>query len=113
MEDKLDVRFLYSTLLASVSSESLLFRAHISSYRQVFRPRFAMFSFSAYSFCPMRFIVFFFLSHPRPPKTMGFEDSSIQTIFDIVAGLIHLGELEFEAQDEDEAAILSEDEENM
>lgn len=31
---------------------------------------------------------------------MGFEASSIQTIFDIMAGLIHLGELEFEANEE-------------
>ncbi|CAM9751488.1 unnamed protein product, partial [Ectocarpus sp. 12 AP-2014] len=45
--------------------------------------------------------------------TMGFEDSSIQTIFDIMAGLIHLGELEFEANEEDEAAMLSEEEENQ
>ena len=36
----------------------------------------------------------------------------MQTIFDIMAGLIHLGELEFEAQEEDEAAVLSEDDDN-
>ncbi|CAM9590046.1 unnamed protein product [Ectocarpus fasciculatus] len=45
--------------------------------------------------------------------TMGFEASSIQTIFDIMAGLIHLGELEFEANEEDEAAMLSDEEENQ
>ena len=43
---------------------------------------------------------------------MGFEDSSVQTIFDIMAGLIHLGELEFDSQEEDEAAMLAEDEDN-
>lgn len=46
-------------------------------------------------------------------QTMGFDESSVETIFDITAGLIHIGELEFEAQDEDEAAMLSEEEENM
>ena len=44
---------------------------------------------------------------------MGFEESSVETIFDIVAGLIHMGELEFEAHDEDESAMLSEEEENL
>lgn len=46
-------------------------------------------------------------------KTMGFEDDSVRTIFDITAGLIHLGELEFESNAEDEAAVLSEDEDVM
>lgn len=46
-------------------------------------------------------------------QTMGFDENSMETIFDITAGLIHMGELEFEAQDEDEAAMLSEEEENM
>lgn len=41
---------------------------------------------------------------------MGFDPENVQTIFDIIAGLIHLGELEFESNADDEAAILSEDE---
>lgn len=44
---------------------------------------------------------------------MGFDPKYVQTIFDIIAGLIHLGELEFEANSEDEAAILSDDEDNV
>ncbi|CAM9710314.1 unnamed protein product, partial [Ectocarpus sp. 8 AP-2014] len=44
--------------------------------------------------------------------TMGFEASSIQTIFDIMAGLIHLGELEFEASEEDDAAVLFHEDDN-
>ncbi|CAM9769459.1 unnamed protein product [Choristocarpus tenellus] len=40
---------------------------------------------------------------------MGFDDERIMTIFDIVAGLIHLGEVEFEANSEDESAKLSEE----
>ena len=40
--------------------------------------------------------------------TMTFEDSSVETIFDIVVGLMHMRELEFDARnDEDESALLS------
>ena len=44
---------------------------------------------------------------------MTFEDSSVGTIFDIVVGLIHMRELEFDAHDEDESALLSEKKENL
>lgn len=44
-------------------------------------------------------------------QTMGFDEELVSTILDIMAGLIHLGELEFEANAEDEAASLSEDDE--
>lgn len=44
---------------------------------------------------------------------MGFEEELVQSIFDIIAGLIHMGELEFDSNPDDEAAILSEEEENM
>ncbi|CAM9387457.1 unnamed protein product, partial [Sphacelaria rigidula] len=43
-------------------------------------------------------------------STMGFDADNVQAIFDIIAGLIHLGELEFESNADDEAAVLSEDE---
>lgn len=44
---------------------------------------------------------------------MGFDENSIRTIFDIMAGLIHMGELEFEANEQDEAAMLADDEETL
>ena len=39
--------------------------------------------------------------------TMTFEDSSVETIFDIVVGLMHMRELELDARNtEDESALL-------
>ena len=46
--------------------------------------------------------------------TMTFEDSSVETLFDIVVGLIHMRELEFDAHNnEDESALLSEKNGNL
>lgn len=45
---------------------------------------------------------------------MGFEEGAVETLFDITAGLVHMGELEFESQegDEGETVILDDSEEN-
>ncbi|CAM9585491.1 unnamed protein product [Ascophyllum nodosum] len=47
--------------------------------------------------------------------TVGFEESDVETLFDVTAGLVHMGELEFEAQegDEGEAVALADNEDNM